>query len=116
MPRNRKNKSVATRRSNRKASHHKQRVGASGGNSGRAHSNNLLIVIPALAMGTGIIWLVMAVVFGGLGGHKFSLISKLEFLQTSNLSYYESHEAMLEAQKAYRKRKKELEIFEDQFN
>ena len=54
------------------------------------------------------IWLLMAVVFGGLGGHKFSLISRLEFLETSNLSYYESHEAMLEAQKAYRKRKKEL--------
>jgi len=109
MPRNRSNRAVKAKRSRNTAGKRHKIVGSSDGKSGRSHSNNLIIIVPALVLGTGMVWLVMAVVFGGLGGHKFSLISRLEFLDTSKLSYYESHEAMLEAQKAYRKRKKELE-------
>lgn len=107
MLRKRSSKTKTAKRYKAYAGGRKNVAGNTGGRAVRSTTNNLLVIVPLLLLGTGILWLGMAVIFGGLGGHKFSLISKLDFLQNSNLSYYESHEAMLKAQKIYRKRKKE---------
>ncbi len=53
------------------------------------------------------LWLTFAVVFGGLGGHIFSTISRSEYLLNSKNTYHESHEAMLAEQKLYKDKIKE---------
>ena len=69
--------------------------------------DNFVIVVPLILFGTGFIWLTLSIVFGGLGGHLFSALSKAEFLKGSKHEYHETHEAMLAEQKLFKQRAKE---------
>ena len=69
--------------------------------------DNFVIVVPLILFGTGFFWLTLSIVFGGLGGHLFSTLSKAEFLKGSKHEYHETHEAMLAEQKLFKQRAKE---------
>jgi len=78
--------------------------------------DNFFVVVPVLLVGTGIIWLFFAVVFGGFGGHLFSSLSKAKFLIGSTHKYHETHEAMLAEQKLYKKKSREWAAANDPNN
>lgn len=67
-------------------------------------SGDIRVWILAVAVCMVMIYLVIGVIFGGYGGHRFEMISKLKFLENSPHNYYASQDELDKARDAWKAR------------